>query len=128
MWQLEMTLLLYWEDNRIFASWQNAGAGGFDPSDQCSLFWQPSLLWPSVHLDPHPDSTLEPSIIEDGGLTTIVGRAAPWLGDAPSRIVTNSAARRSSRVRGSFYAPPVPYTQPPLPPAPSVWSPRGGRS
>jgi hypothetical protein len=50
LWQLEMMLILSWEDNKIFARCANAGAGGFDPSDPCGLFWQPSLLWQNVLL------------------------------------------------------------------------------
>lgn len=107
--EVELFLILTWEDNKIFARCQNAGASGeFDARDPCGLFWQPALLWPNVVLDPHPAATLTPATIEDFGLTTLVGKkgaeAAGGTSDPPSKVANNSIGMRMYRVRGTFTA------------------------
>jgi hypothetical protein len=59
-----------------------------------------------VHIDPHPNADLTPSTVEDGGLTTVVGRTAidSGVGDPTSSIANNSVGMRWYRVRGTFYA------------------------
>jgi len=103
--EVEMMLIISWEDNKIFARCDGAGVGGFSATDPCGLFWQPSLLWPNVKLDPHPAATLSPAIIEDGGLTTVIGQVgAVEAGTTatPSKIANNSIGMRHYRVRGTF--------------------------
>lgn len=101
--EIELMLMLSWEDPRIFARCDNAGVGGFDDDDPCGLFWQPKLLWPNLKLDPHPAATLEPTILEDFGLTTIVGKATAeaGAGDPPSSIAEKSIGSRMYRVRAT---------------------------
>ena len=104
--EVEMMMIVTWEDPKVFARCTNSGVGGFNPADPCALFWQPKLLWPNLVLGDHPDSTLEPSVIEDFGFSTIVGKQneQSGAGDKPSQVVNTSVAMRIYRVRGTFMA------------------------
>ena len=59
--ELEMMVIITWEDPKIFARCKDAGVGGFATDDPCQFFWQPSFLWPNVKLDPHPAATISPA-------------------------------------------------------------------
>ena len=107
--EVELMVMLSWEDNKIFARCDSAGVGGFAADDPCGLFWQPTLIWPNIKLDPHPAATLTPAVIEDFGLTTVIGSVAAAnegtaVGAVPSAVTNNSFGLHMYRVRGTFFA------------------------
>jgi len=101
--ELELIVVLTWEDAKIFKACVSAGVGGFDADDPCGSFWQPKLMWPNVIMDPHPSATLEAAVLEDFGLTTMPGANAVFGGgDPPFPRLNTSIAQRGYRVRGTF--------------------------
>ena len=64
--QVELFVFVSWEDPRIFYRCEGASIGGFDPSDPCGLFWQPTFSWPNL-VPEAGEEELVPSLIEDMG-------------------------------------------------------------
>jgi hypothetical protein len=103
--ELEMMVIITWEDPKIFTRCKDAGVGGFERDDPCQFFWQPSFVWPNVKLDPHPSATISPSIIEDFGFNTVLGAtdANGTPNQGASAVLNTSIGSRMYRVRGTFY-------------------------
>lgn len=87
--EFEITFSFFasWHDSRIFAPCDQAGIGGFEPSDPCRFFFQPRLQWRNTVPDPHPAATSAPHVLSDVGFTT-----------------NGSYARRGWRMRQKFDA------------------------
>ncbi|KAL1518600.1 hypothetical protein AB1Y20_002888 [Prymnesium parvum] len=78
----EVTFLvaMSWTDNRIFSTCDAAGIGGFSEHDSCQFFFQPSVEWSNVVLDPHPEAKSVPKVISSFGITTVGNQAGiGWI-------------------------------------------------
>ena len=104
--EIEMWLIVTWEDEKIFAKCEQAGVGGvFDDGDPCALFWQPEFVWDNLVLIDHPEATLVPNTVQNFGLTTRVAENKTGVVEGVgSPGLKTSFGMLMFRVRGTFQA------------------------
>jgi hypothetical protein len=102
--EVELTVIATWEDEKIFARCDGAGAGGvWEPNDPCKIFWKPEFVWSNLVMLDDPSARLQPQIIEDFGFTSRVGQSLAHSAiGGKSKDLKKSFGMTQHRVRGTF--------------------------
>ena len=102
--EVELTLMISWEDDRIFKRCDNTGVDGiWVEGDPCKLFWKPTLIWPNIILSDYPGATLQPSVVEDMGFSSRVSQGKDVTDPSQkSPGLETSVGFQKYKVRGSF--------------------------
>lgn len=95
--EIEYFVNFAWEDRRIFTRCKSVTDEQMDPTDPCSIYWQPRVLLPDAL-----GNDDEPQLVQDLGLTTHVGQEMSSVLEQALPGLERSIAYKQFRQRAKF--------------------------